>query len=55
MMEAGIGQYLITVQRNAQHTYDVRVEAPTAFDATAKYKQHNPSAKILAVRLVNRK
>ncbi|MFN5921454.1 MAG: hypothetical protein ACK45I_09150 [Bacteroidota bacterium] len=54
-MEPEINHYLITVQRDAQHTYDARESAPTAFEAVLQYRNRNPAAKIIAVRLANRK
>ena len=53
-MEPEIKQYLITVQRDAQHTYDVRQDAHDAFEAVLLYRNRNPAAKILAVRPANR-
>ena len=56
-MEPEINEYLITVQRDAQHTYDVRQDAHDALEAVLLYRRREPSAKaigkIIAVRLAN--
>lgn len=47
-------RYLVTIAvdpTDPQRTQDIAVSARTAYDAGTQYKQHNPRARIIAIRM----
>lgn len=43
-------EYFLTLQLDAQHTMDIRVEAPCAYDARMKYMQSGGKHRVIAIR-----
>jgi hypothetical protein len=43
-------EYFLTLQLDAQHTMDIRTEAPCAYDARMKYMQSGGKYRVIAVR-----
>ena len=45
-----MAEYFVTVQIDAQRTQDVRIDAPCAYDARAKYRATGGKHRIIAIR-----